>query len=301
MRRAESLLLVLLFVAVGCDTVQPSGEGTLVVESFINSDEAPPRIRIQRTVSVDTPLRGSMNGVDNAVVTLNVASVRLDYVPIPDSSGYYRALRPELLPKIPAGSEFVLRVQTPVDQAIVTGRVPPVIHLRNVSFEIPDLAVEAVLVDTLDLGLDSLNLGLDAQLGFIYPVKVSLDWDSPDGDVPGDESFWVETRLLPVNRFSSSIIDFFLLPDQILPENSIRSDVLGVRRWTGVYAVPVDAINSPFPEHDLKVSVLRGNDVFARFATSRRDPQNREPVSNVSGGIGFVGGVSIDSLRLLVQ
>jgi hypothetical protein len=300
-RLLKPLIVVVAVLSAACDTVQPAGEGTLVVEAFVNAGQPPPLVHIQRTAGVSEVLSATSHGVVDAEVTLTFQQATLHYETIPDSAGFYRASDPEILPSIPALSEFVLRIKTPLDQAVVSGRVPPVIRLRKVSFEIPTQAVEAVLVDTLDLGLDSLNLGLDAQLGFIYPVKVSVDWDAPDPSIQDASSFWVETKLLPVNRFSSSLIDFFLLPDQVLPESSIRSDVSGVHRWTGVYAVPVEAVNTPFPAHDLKVSVLRGDDIFARFATSRNDPENREPISNISGGVGFVGGISVDSLRILVQ
>jgi hypothetical protein len=142
---------------------------------------------------------------------------------------------------------------------------------------------------------------VDARNGFIYPVQVDLTWDPPSTGDDAAVEYWIETRLEPRTSFSSSIVDFFLLPKQVLPENQARPDDSDARTWRGVYAVPVDEANEPVPEHDLRVFLLRGDQAFAKFETSRDSPERREPDSNVSGGLGFVGAVAMDSLSLIVE
>jgi len=126
-------------------------------------------------------------------------------------------------------------------------------------------------------------------------VDVEVVWsnDGYDG--------WVEARLDPVTSFSSSIIDFFLLPSQVFIESNAVSDDGATRTWRGVYAIPVDTEDAPMPDHELDVVLLRGDARFARFATSRDAPERREPAGNVNGGLGFVGGISVDSTRVSVQ
>jgi hypothetical protein len=96
-------------------------------------------------------------------------------------------------------------------------------------------------------------------------------------------------------------LNFFLLSEQVLPESGILPDKLGVRHWKGIYAVPVPRSDSSFPAHELKVSILRGERSFAQFATTRNEPGRRAPVSNVIGGIGFIGGISLHKVRISVE
>jgi len=161
---------------------------------------------------------------------------------------------------------------------------------------VPEKPVRAVLLDSLDIRFDSLDVG--ARQGFLYPVEVTLWWKT-DFDDTG-EDFWIETQLKPRTTFSSEIVDFFLLPAEVFRERSVQPDAFGRREWTGVYAVPVDDEADPLPAHELKAALLRSGTDYARFATSRDDPQRREPVSNVAGGIGIVAGISVDSLRVEV-
>ena len=97
------------------------------------------------------------------------------------------------------------------------------------------------------------------------------------------------------------MIDFFLLPGQILRERTATRAGSEQRTWTGVYAVPVESKDAALPAHTLRVAVLRSGQDYARFATSRDAPDQREPQSNITGGLGIVAGVSVDSLRIDVQ
>ncbi len=298
-------ITVCLFTAVGmltgCDTVQPSHVGTLVLEAYLEAGKALPPIRITRTSYTSEPLSSLSEGVTDADVELVIDDVTVRYVPAQDSAGIYRPESPSPISVVRPFAQFLLRVRAGDDEASAFGRIPPRILLSSVSVQVPDEAIEAILVDSLDIGLDSLDLALDAQQGYIYPVQVTLAWQSLDFVEPSENEYWVETRLEPVTRFSSPLIDFFLLPKQVLPEAGLRPDETGALAWNGVYAVPVESADTPVPEHTLKVSLLRGDQSFALFETSRDSPERREPVSNVRGGIGFVGGISLDTLRVVVD
>ena len=299
--RTTVILSLVLVCSTACDTVQPSREGVLVVEAFLDAGRPLPAVRVSRTQTLSAPLTREEGAVSDALVELILSGQTIDYKAVPDTAGLYRPDPLAALQTVPPLATFLLRVQSDSDRATVTGRIPSRITIENVIISVPEEAIEAILVDTLDIGLDSLNLGLDAQEGLIYPVQVSVEWMSPLPEPGGQEEYWIETRLDPVTDFSSSIIDFFLLPDQILPESTVDVDFNGRLIWTGVYAVPVETADQPFPEHDLKISILRSDRFFARYAASRNDPAQREPLSNVSGGIGIVSGISIDSVRVIVK
>lgn len=299
------LIGLCLFAAVGlltgCDTVQPSQVGTLVLEAYLEAGKALPPIRITRTSDTSESLFSVSRGVTDADVELVIDDVTVRYVPDQESAGIYRPESPSPISIVRPFAQFLLSVRAGVDQASAFGHIPPRILLSDVSVQVPDKAIEAILIDSLDIGLDSLDLALDAQQGFIYPVQVTLAWQSLDFVETSENEYWVETRLEPVTRFASSLIDFFLLPKQVLPEVSLQPDDTGALVWNGVYAVPVESADTPLPEHTLKVSLLRGDQSFALFETSRDNPGRREPVSNVHGGIGFVGGISLDTLRIVVE
>jgi hypothetical protein len=67
-----------------------------------------------------------------------------------------------------------------------------------------------------------------------------------------------------------------------------------------VYAVPVESGTAPLPRHRLTTSLTRGDTSFASFAQTRTDPDRREPISNVEGGLGVALAVSVDSLAQVV-
>jgi hypothetical protein len=98
-----------------------------------------------------------------------------------------------------------------------------------------------------------------------------------------------------------SLDDFFFKPEQIFREQEAAKRP-GLRRaWTGVYAVPVAAEDAPLPPHTLRVALIRSGQDYARYASSRDDPQRRDPTSNVAGGVGILAGISVDSLRIQVE
>jgi len=302
--RLRSIALY-IFMAVGivtgCDSVQPSRVGTLVLQAYFESGKPLPPIRITRTSTMSEPLLSVSRGVTDADVDLVIDDVTVRYIPVADSAGFYRPELPTLISIVRPFAQFLLTVRAGTDQASAFGSIPPRILLSDVSVRVPDEAIEAILIDTLDIAIDSLDLALNTQHGFIYPVQVTLAWQSLDFDVRTENEFWVETRLAPVTSFSSSPIAFSLLPPQVLPEISLQPDDTGVLVWNGVYAITVEFADTPVPAHALKVSLLRGDRSFALFESSRDNPERREPVSNVRGGIGFVGGISLDTLRIVVE
>jgi len=109
----------------------------------------------------------------------------------------------------------------------------------------------------------------------------------------------VRGQLRPSASFSSRVVNFFLQPAEVRREDRYPDTKTG-RKWRGVYAVPVDTSTAPLPEHRLTAVLVRGDTAFADFARTRADPDRREPVSNVSGGLGIATGVAIDSLRRTV-
>jgi len=285
---------VLLFAVflTGCDAVIPDDEGNLVVEAFIDAAEPLPPVRVSRTQDLGIPLSETSNEQSGTSVRLVLNDVAYQYLHSETEVGLYLPLPQDQTVLVAPGSHFQLQVDTEFESAIATGRVPPKLELRDISVSISDEPISAVLIDTLDIGLDSLNLGLNASTGFIYPVQVTVTWS------PSEFEGWVETRLDPLTDFSSSLIDFFLLPSQIFREENAEQSDEGLKIWNGVYAIPVQSEDDPVPAHSLKITLLRGDERYARYATSRNDPTRREPVSSLNGALGFVGGVSIDSLRI---
>ena len=161
------------------------------------------------------------------------------------------------------------------------------------------IGAENISAQNIRLKLQDVPL-IDANEGVICPVDVSIDWAKPDHSRSSDD-FWIETKMNPVQEFPSSLLNFFMLPEQVLPESGIPPDEQGIRHWIGIYAVPVPRSDSSLPRHELKISILRDEQSFPRFAVTRNEPERREPVSNVAGGIGYVGGISLDSRRIIVE
>lgn len=286
-------ILVLLFVLAGCDTVTPTHRPALVVEAWFDTEAPLPPIRVSSTNDISDALV-PVPAPPGTRIQITMGEQAIDYVQHQEDPLWYLPALNDLSP--PAqGEQFELRVDAPGSAARASGIMPPSIRLEDVEISFPADPISVVLIDSLNVGLDSLNLAVNATTGYIYPVQVSLTW--MDDDFDG----WVEARLQPDDSFSSSLIDFFLLPSQVFPESSATADGNGRLGWEGVYAIPVQDAQSALPEHTLRVVLTRGDDRFARFITSRDAPDRREPVSNVNGGLGFVGGISTDSTRVDVR
>lgn len=302
-RRLLFVGLGLLLAIQACDTVQPEKTGLLVVEAYFNADRSLPRVSVHQSSPIDASLAEVKYPVSDANVVVTHNGTVIPYMPVGDSAGTYR---PEL------GKDVVLRALDSIDLLVTreeqrvdgSGRIPPAISITDVNFIAPERAIEAVLIDSLNLGIDSLNVAIIASEGYIFPVEVEVSWNVPEGTLTMDD-FWIQTRLDPIQKFSSSLLDFFLLSKQVLPEDDIvvtTDPILGrIRRWTGIYAVPVPGPDDILPPHELKISLLRSGQDYARLATTSDAPDRRSPAGNVRGGIGFVGGISVDSLRIPIQ
>ena len=290
------MALLVTVLSAGCDTYDVASDETIVVEAYFSAGAPLPPVRVQRTVDVSSS--GSAVGrVSGARVVVTVAGETLMYADDPLRAGLYLPPVSARQRRVQPGDSFSISVTDGDRTARAGGIVPPALNLEDVRIAVPDVPVAAILVDTL-------NIDLNARQGYIYPVEVSIDWSIPGPEISNSE-FWIQTRLDPVNPFSSTLIDFFLLPTQIFREDAARlSSPLGQppsRTWSGVYAVPVENESDPMPEHLLNIALLRSTPDYARFSTSRNDPARREPASNVNGGVGFVGGISVDSLTVTVS
>jgi hypothetical protein len=158
--------------------------------------------------------------------------------------------------------------------------------------------------------LDSLrrdSLDLPAEQAFIFPVDATLTWTPPPGDgaprdgAPADSTRWIRALLDPFDPFQSTLVDFFLQPEAIFREVEATPAPGGGRQWQGVYAVSADSADAPLPRHRLRVALVRGDSAYAAFAASRNDPDRREPVSNVTGGLGIATAVALDTLTVTVE
>jgi len=287
------LLMTLLGVTAGCDSASVPHQDTLVVEAWIDTDAPLPPVRISSTVPTTNASQNAVPAPVGTDLELEVGDLIVSYSRDPADPLRFIPEETDIVPE--EGDRFELRLEAPSSSITASGSFPPAITLSEVDVSFPGDPISVVLVDSLVVGLDSLNLSISATTGYIYPVQVSISWEDDGHDG------WIEARLQPDASFSSSLIDFFLLPSQVFPETSSSTPTDGTRRWEGVYAVPVSEADSPIPEHSLHVVLTRGDNRFARFMTSRDTPERREPVSNVNGGLGFVGGISVDSTRISVR
>lgn len=255
----------------------------LVLEAFIETDAVLPPVRVSRTRRLDEPVPFPVTG---AMIMLTIEGREVPYEES-EEPGTYQPIAGLDTVIARTGSEFRLVVRTSVDAAEASGRVPPALTSLDLAVNVPNEPVEAVLLDSLSLPLDSLQFKLPSRTGFVYPIVATTTWI---GTGPG---WWIATRLEPRLPFSSTLLDYFLRPAAVIDESGDDMPAAGPITWSGVYAVPVESDDSPVPEHDLVVTLVRGNADWAAYAASVGDSVRREPVSNVEGGIGIVAGVSI--------
>ncbi|WP_342751888.1 DUF4249 family protein [Longibacter salinarum] len=276
-----------------CDFVDDPSPSRLVVEAFLLSGEPLPEIVLRQTRGLRNPVPPQDSTADaatGAVVTVAIGSDTVAYLP-GTTPGRYRPARPVIAKP---GESFSVRVQWKGEVVTAAGTVPEPIGIGEACVRVPDDPVEAILVDSLRR--DSLDI--PAEQGYIFPIDVSVDWqDSTDDDS------WVRTGIRPSSDFSSGVVELFLQPVEVDRESdfSFASGSASRRQWVGVYAVSAEDSTAPVPAHEITVSLTRGDSAFASFASSRTDPERREPVSNVDGGIGVATAVALDTLRLAVS
>ena len=293
--RAWACALCACLAAAGCDTVAPVDEAQVVVEGFLDAGQPLQSVRVSRTLSPGQPYSAAQSAVPDADVELTLGDQVVRYAPDPEQGGRYSPVGYGS-GVVAAGDAFSFRVRW--REAVVTaaGHVPPEIEIRGVSLKIPPEPVSAVLLDSLALS-DTLATG--AYTGYIYPIEATIEWTAPEEGAFSEES-WVRAQLQPFTTFSSPIVDLFLRSDDVFREEMQQTEGAD-RSWTGVYAVSVPLETDPLPEHGLRVSLVRSGPDYARFAASRDDPERREPISSVTGGIGVFAAVSVDSTHMQVD
>ena len=273
----------MLIALVGCDVAEPE-PAQLVVEAFVETGRPLPTVTVRRTADLDDP--DAAPPVSDAVVTLTLGGETVDYAPVPGLPGQYA---PQQVRTAEPGAKLALAVTALSQRATASSLLPAPITLDSVRVVPAAAPVEAVFAD---------SLGLEVREGFLYPVDVTLYWTAPEAD-PNADSSWVRARLRPPAAFPSAVVDFVLLTDATRREADLAAGG-AARRWSGVYAVPVDALDDPLPPHALDVVLLRSGPDYARYALSRTDPDRREPVGNVAGGIGIAAGLALDRRTLAV-
>ncbi|PSQ79610.1 MAG: hypothetical protein BRD41_06855, partial [Bacteroidetes bacterium QS_1_63_11] len=264
-----------------------------VVEAFLSTGRPLPTVTLRQTRPLNEPGDPPANAATGATVDLTIDGQSVSYEERPQRDGQYVPVEDvEVSARMPW--QFTVRWQG--ETARAHGTTPPPVELRKMCVEVSEAPVQAVVVDSLRR--DSLDI--PAEQNYLYPVDVSLEWRTDRLRAGEDTIHWVRPRLRPDTTESSSrVVNFFLRPVEVRREDQFSSQN-GRRTWTGVYAVPVVDSTSALPSHDLTASLTRGDTAFAAFAGSRDDPERREPISNVEGGLGIATAVALDSLRRTV-
>ncbi len=263
-----------------CGTVEPEDDERIVVEGFAVSSDPLPVITLRKSAPLRAEAR-SDRPEEDAAVSMLVNGTGVPYVH--DSRGRYR---PVVDQELTAGDRLELRVHRGSESARAQTLLPPPIRIESVSVDPAANPIEAVLIDTLDLSPGS------GVTGYLYLIDVSVEWKA----INGDDSTFVRIQLRPDTSFASLVIDLFLRSDEVVEERSLEQPTPQTRRWSGVYAVRVDSPNAPLPDHRLRVGLLRSGRDYARFALSRDAADRREPIGNVTGGLGIFAGIAVDSL-----
>lgn len=260
------------------------------MEAFLETGRPLPPVLLRRT----SPLRSSSDSVRNAAteaeeVVLELGGETYTYTESGTPGRYVSKSSGTIPPQTP----WELRVQWRDETARARGETPSLIDISEVCIDVPSSPSQAVQVDSIRR--DSLDIPAD--LGYIFPVDVTLLWSRPDNTPVSDTSAWVRAQLRPnASPFPSEVVDFFLQPAEVRREDKYLLSG-GRRQWRGVYAVPVDSTDPDLlPTHDLSAALVRGDTAFAAFAQTRTDPNRREPISNVEGGLGIATAVAVDSV-----
>lgn len=281
-------MVVVLYVA-GCDSLGGDTGHQLVVTCYVHAGEPLPSLSIHRTGRLDGPYRPrGAHAVSDAQVALNFEDQSVAYRPEAGRPGLYHPEIPNAA--VPVGETFALEVFWQETNVRATSRIPPPISIDSFTVDVADHPVEAVFAD---------SISRNVQQGYMYPVDVTLWWTDTTG-TRADSTHWIHTQVNPPASFPSAVVGYFLRSSSVVPEE--RTEQMGKRRrWTGVYGVPVESDTSELPTHDISVFLLRTHTDYARFATSRNTPEQREPVSNLSQGRGIVAGIALDSVNVRID
>lgn len=287
------LAIGLLLGLAACDwTTEPFEQESLVVEAFVETGRPLPTVILRQTRPLQVSNEGLRDAASNGQVVLYLDGRRIPYRESSETPGQYI---PESDSLVAAQVPWRLTARWNGETARADGRTPSPIRISEICLDVPESPSEAVQVDSLRR--DSLDIPADQ--GFIYPIEVTVRWPSDLATPGGDTTNWVRGQLRPDATPPSGFVEFFLEPADIRREDAFSSWGAG-REWKGVYAVPVDSDTARLPPHDLTTALVRGDSAFAAFAQSRTDPDRREPISNVDGGLGVALAVATDSLAKVV-
>jgi len=290
---AAGRMLLAVGVVLGlarCDWTGPPPEETdVVVEAFLETGESFPPIVLRQTTPLSAGDRTEGGAATGAEVVLTHDGTRVPYQESGQPGRYEPAVTGVVQPKV----SWALTVQWNGETARAQGQTAASVALTEVCVAVPSEPVQAVQVDSLRR--DSLDI--PATRDYIYPMDVTVRWPSDFPSVPSDRTPWLRAQLRPdTPPFSSRVVSFFLEPDEVQREDAFPR-VNGGRQWKGVYAVPVDSSASDLlPRHDLTAAFVRGDSAFADYAQTRTDPERREPISNVDGGLGIATAMSVDAI-----
>jgi hypothetical protein len=286
------LLAVGLVVGLArCDwTGPPPDETEVVVEAFLETGASFPPIVLRQTTPLSAGDGTGRSAATGAEVVLTHNGTRVPYREDDREAGRYE---PTVSGVVQPRVSWALTVRWNGETARAQGQTAVPVTATEVCVEVPADPVQAIQVDSLRR--DSLDI--PATRDYIYPMDVTVQWASEFPSVPTDTTAWIRAQLRPdTSRFSSRVVEFFLEPDEVRREDTF-SRINGGRQWKGVYAVPVDSSASDLlPRHDLTAALVRGDSAFADYAQTRTDPERREPISNVDGGLGIATAVSVDSI-----
>ena len=261
-----------------------------MVEAFFPVDAPVGAVTLRRTQPLDAEGDSAQAGVDDADrVTLTVNGTTTAFQPDPDHPGRYV---PEDSLVLETGDTYVFEAEWRGQTATAEGTAPPPIQVDDVQLSIPSAPIEAV--DVGDARRDSLDI--PAEEIYIYPIEVQMAWERP---APATDH-WIHTQLRTDDPQEIGVVDLFLQPEEVFPEQDASGTGNG-GQWNGVYAVSVEDEGDALPAHQLRVALVRGDDAYAAFASTRGDPDRREPQSNVSGALGVASAVAVDTIQVEVE
>lgn len=294
MNRLISFLTLTLLLFAGCDSIEPVQDNLLVVEGFLNAGEPFPPVTFSTALALTETSQDETRVIRNVSLRMFVNDQLVPYGPS-GQDGTYLPLANNI-EVVPPNAKFSAEIEWQGKTATVSDQIPPPINIDHVEIDVPEKPVTAILVDTLRL--DSPEVG--ARKGYIYAIDVTMRW-SPAEPVDADSTYWIEARLIPQSDFSSTVLDVFLLTEEVRPETAFASASGAERTWSGVYAIPVADSLAPAPVHNLTIQLVRSTQAYADFAASRHTPERREPVSNIDGAIGVLAGIALDSIEFEVK
>ncbi len=296
----RNLLLALILIG-GCDSAQTEQPSLLVVEMFVMSEEELPEITLRRAL----PLQEVYQPDQSALATGAMVQLAIQEKIIPfsmNSNGKYEPLESVIAT---SGAELALKVQWENQTIVAQSKIPPPITLDSVQIAVSDNPVAGLLLDSVFIDpflIDSLGLqalGTGAREGLVYLVEATLFWADSSGGIGND--WWMRTQLLPYLGQERRLRDYFLSPEVLQSEVDIPLISDYQRSWSGAYAVPISGREDKFPNHGLRIGIIRSSQAYADFVTGSSNPSEREPPSNIQGGVGIFAGLAIDTIFVQIQ